>query len=71
MTCSQLFAKLSPSKQANLQLSWAEIAILSELRGTYIYVAAAPKKYQNPKRNIMLVEEYTDTFLLPTPTKVD
>ena len=31
----QPFAKLSPSQPASLQLSWAEIALLSELRGIY------------------------------------
>ena len=28
-------AMLSPSQPANLQLSWAETALLSEFRGTY------------------------------------
>ena len=33
-----LIAKLSPSQPANLQLSWAHIALISELLGTYIYM---------------------------------
>ena len=35
-----LFCQAQP--KPNPKLSWAEIALLSELWGTYIYVAAAP-----------------------------
>ena len=37
-------AMLSPSQPANLQLSWAETALLSEFRGTY----TRPTPYTHP-----------------------